>query len=65
MGFHQTEKHKSGKGSHHQIGLVRGQFGGIPEAKWLKFIQETGFDGWEEATWELDLRRCDTDAGAA
>ncbi|MFM7113415.1 MAG: sugar phosphate isomerase/epimerase family protein, partial [Planctomycetota bacterium] len=23
------------------------------------------FDGWEEASWELDLRRCDTDAGAA
>src|SRR5580698_10414989 len=65
MGFQQTLKHKSGKGSHHQIGLVRGQFGGVPEAKWLKFIQETGFDGWEEASWELDLRKCDTDAGAA
>jgi sugar phosphate isomerase/epimerase len=65
MGFRQTETHKSGKGSYHQIGLVRGQFGGVPEAKWLKFIQEAGFDGWEEASWELDLRRCDTDAGAA
>lgn len=65
MGFHQTAKHKNGKGSYHQIGLVRGQFGGVPEDQWLKFIADTGFDGWEEATWELDLRRCDTDAGAA
>jgi len=65
MGFHQTATHKSGNGSHHQIGLVRGQFGNIPEAKWIPFIQEAGFDGWEEASWELDLRQCDTDAGAA
>jgi sugar phosphate isomerase/epimerase len=65
MGFHQTPSHKNGKGSFHQIGLVRGQFGNVPEATWLKFIQDTGFDGWEEASWELDLRRCDTDAGAA
>ncbi|HEY2910156.1 MAG TPA: TIM barrel protein, partial [Gemmataceae bacterium] len=65
MGFHQTATHKNGKGSYHQIGLVRGQFGGVPEAQWLKFIADAGFDGWEEATWELDLRRCDTDAGAA
>src|SRR6185312_7473206 len=65
MGFHQTATHKNGKGSYHQIGLVRGQFGGVPEAQWLRFIAEAGFDGWEEATWELDLRRCDTDAGAA
>jgi sugar phosphate isomerase/epimerase len=71
MGFAQTVDaqgkpvHKLGKGSHHQIGLVRGQFGGVPEAKWLKFIADAGFDGWEEASWELDLRRCDTDSGAA
>src|SRR4051812_25834089 len=71
MGFAQTVDasgkpvHKPGKGSHHQIGLVRGQFGGVPEAKWLKFVADTGFDGWEEASWELDLRRCDTDEGAA
>lgn len=65
MGFHQTPTHKNGKGSFHQIGLVRGQFGNVPEPQWLKFIQDSGFDGWEEATWELDLRRCDTDAGAA
>jgi sugar phosphate isomerase/epimerase len=65
MGFHQTPAHKNGKGSYHQIGLVRGQFGGVPEDQWLKFIAEAGFDGWEEATWELDLRRCDTEAGAA
>ena len=71
MGFAQTVDasgkpvHKFGKDSYHQIGLVRGQFGGVPEAKWIKFIADTGFDGWEEASWELDLRRCDTDAGAA
>jgi sugar phosphate isomerase/epimerase len=71
MGFAQTVDaqgkpvHKPGKGSHHQIGLVRGQFGGVPEAKWLKFVADTGFDGWEEASWELELRKCDTDAGAA
>ena len=65
MGFKQTSTHKNGKGSFHQIGLVRGQFGGVPEADWLQFIQNAGFDGWEEASWELDLRQCDTDAGAA
>ena len=71
MGFAQTVDaqgkpvHKSGKGSYHQIGLVRGQFGGVPFDKWVKFIADAGFDGWEEAGWELDLRKCDTDAGAA
>ena len=65
MGFQQTPTHRFGKGSYHQIGLVRGQFGNVPEADWLKFIAEAGFDGWEEASWELDLRRCDTDEGAA
>lgn len=64
MGFKQTDEHRSGKGSYHQIGLVRGQFGDIPEDEWLKFIAETGFDGWEEASWELDLSRCATDGGA-
>jgi sugar phosphate isomerase/epimerase len=64
MGFKQTETHRFGKGSYHQIGLVRGQFGNVPMEKWVKFIQDTGFDGWEEASWELDLARCDTDAGA-
>ena len=64
MGFQQTPTHKNGKGSFHQIGLVRGQFGNIPEAQWIKFIADSGFDGWEEASWELDLRQCDTDAGA-
>jgi sugar phosphate isomerase/epimerase len=67
MGFKQTSKHRFGKSSYHQIGLVRGQFGGVPEADWLAFIAQTGFDGWEEASWEttVDLRRCDTDEGAA
>jgi sugar phosphate isomerase/epimerase len=65
MGFHQTQSHKPGKGSYHQIGLVRGQFGNVPFDKWVPFLQQAGFDGWEEASWELDLRRCDDDAGAA
>src|SRR5262245_58144446 len=67
MGFKQTAKHKNGKGSYHQIGLVRGQFGGVDFAQWLKFLQDAGFDGWEEASWEphVELRKCDTDAGAA
>src|SRR5262252_8053734 len=65
MGFKQTSKHRFGKGSYHQIGLVRGQFGNVPEAQWIKFVQDTGFDGWEEASWELDLRQCETDSGAA
>jgi len=65
MGFQQTKTHKNGKGSYHQIGLVRGQFGNVDFAKWVPFLQQSGFDGWEEASWELDLRRCDTDEGAA
>jgi sugar phosphate isomerase/epimerase len=67
VGFKQTDAHRSGKGSYHQIGLVRGQFGGVDFPKWLKFVQEAGFDGYEEATWEgqFDLRQADTDAGAA
>src|SRR5437899_10358643 len=64
MGFKQTETHRYGKGSYHQIGLVRGQFGSVPMDKWVKFIQEAGFDGWEEASWEMDLARCGTDSGA-
>jgi sugar phosphate isomerase/epimerase len=64
MGFKQTDTHRYGKGSYHQIGLVRGQFGNVPMEKWVKFVQDTGFDGWEEASWELDLARCDTDSGA-
>lgn len=65
MGFHQTEKHRPGKGSWHQIGLVRGQFGNVDETEWIKFIRGAGFDGWEEASWELELDRCADDAGAA
>ena len=64
MAFKQTETHRYGKGSYHQIGLVRGQFGNVPMDTWLKFVQEAGFDGWEEASWELDLDKCGTDAGA-
>ena len=64
MGFKQTDTHRYGKGSYHQIGLVRGQFGNVDMAKWVKFVADAGFDGWEEASWELDLRKCDTDQGA-
>ena len=65
MGFKQTPEHRKGKHSYHQIGLVRGQFGDIPEDEWLDLIAELGYDGWEEATWELELGRCADDAGAA
>jgi sugar phosphate isomerase/epimerase len=65
MGFKQTATHRNGKGSFHQIGLVRGQFGNVPMDAWVKFLADTGFDGWEEASWELDLRKCDSDDGAA
>ncbi len=64
MGFKQTESHRFGKNSYHQVGLVRGQFGNVDMEKWVKFLADVGFDGWEEASWELDLRKCDTDAGA-
>jgi len=64
MGFKQTAKHRFGKGSYHQVGLVRGQFGNVAMENWVKFLQQTGFDGWEEASWELDLDKCSTDAGA-
>jgi sugar phosphate isomerase/epimerase len=64
MGFKQTATHRFGKASYHQIGLVRGQFGNVPMDQWLKFLEDTGFDGWEEASWELDVNRCATDAGA-
>jgi sugar phosphate isomerase/epimerase len=30
----------------------------------VKFVADTGFDGWEEASWELDLSKCGDDAGA-
>ncbi len=64
MGHRQTKEHRHGKHSFHQIGLVRGQFGNVPEDQWLDWIAQTGFDGWEEASWELDLARCGDDAGA-
>src|SRR3954454_4119692 len=64
MGFKQTDSHRFGKKSYHQIGLVRGQFGAVPMNEWVKFLQDSGFDGWEEASWELELSRCQNDAGA-
>jgi sugar phosphate isomerase/epimerase len=64
VGYKQTPQHRFGKGSYHQIGLVRGQFGDVPMGEWLDFIAKEGFDGWEEASWELDLGRCKDEAGA-
>jgi sugar phosphate isomerase/epimerase len=64
MGYKQTAEHRFGKGSFHQVGLVRGQFGNVPMDQWVSFLRDAGFDGWEEASWELDLGRCSTDAGA-
>ncbi|MFM7113414.1 MAG: hypothetical protein ACKO26_19925 [Planctomycetota bacterium] len=40
MGFHQTKTHRNGKGSFHQIGLVRGQFGNVPFDQWVGFLQK-------------------------
>src|SRR5579871_6924356 len=64
MGYKQTASHRFGKASYHQIGLVRGQFGNVPMDGWIKFLQDSGFDGWEDASWELDLNRCGNDSGA-
>jgi sugar phosphate isomerase/epimerase len=64
MGYKQTATHRHGKHSYHQVGLVRGQFGDIPEGEWLQFLAESHFDGWEEAGWELDLNQCMSDLGA-
>src|SRR6516225_6928802 len=64
MAFKQTPTHRFGKSSYHQIGLVRGQFGNVPMDKWVQFIKDAGFDGWEEASWELDLSRCASDSTA-
>ena len=46
MGFKQTAKHRFGKSSYHQVGLVRGQFGNVAMDKWVPFLQQVGFDGW-------------------
>jgi sugar phosphate isomerase/epimerase len=64
MGFKQTPQHRFGKHSYHQVGLVRGQFGNVPMNEWVSFLEKSGFDGWEEASWELELSRCATDKGA-
>ncbi len=64
MGYRQTKENRHGKHSYHQIGLVRGQFGNVPEDAWLDWIAQTGFDGWEEASWELDLHQAADDSGA-
>lgn len=63
MGYKQTSEHRFGKGSFHQVGLVRGQFGNVDMNKWVPFLRDAGFDGWEEASWELDLAKCQDDKG--
>ena len=40
MGYHQTDQHRRGKHSYHQIGLVRGQFGNVPEEQWLALARQ-------------------------
>lgn len=55
MGHHQTPEHRQGRGSWHQIGLVRGQFGDMPMEEWMKIVRTFGFDGYEAASWELPL----------
>ena len=65
MGYKQTAGHRPGRSSYHQVGLVRGQFGDVDYDEWIGFIADAGFDGWEEASWELELERCSDDEGAA
>lgn len=56
MGHRQTPTHRSGKNSQHQIGLVYGQFADdMKRERWLAFLEESGFDGYEEAAWTLGL----------
>lgn len=64
MGNPQASAHRAGKASHHQIGLVRGQFGDVAHDDWLAFLARTGFDGYEECSWLVALERCGDDAGA-
>ena len=63
-GFRQTRVHVSGKKSHHQIGLVQGQFGRLPLTAFLDKLVEFGFDGFELASWGVDLSRAATLDGA-
>ena len=66
--FRQTPEHVPGKYSFHQVAGFTGQpigcFGGQLEPL-LKFMaDEAKLDGVELSTWDLDLRRADTDEGA-
>lgn len=67
-GFSQTPNapkgHVPGKLGWFPVGLVRGQYGKVARATFFKFLRDHGYEGYEEAGWELDLRRCDTEAGA-
>lgn len=79
-GFKQTKKHRRGKKSHHQIGFFTGQpiadftykegdkrndDGLTPMERLLKHMSSSGhFDVVELSTWDLDLRRADTEESA-
>ena len=66
MGFKQTRHTQNGKAQlSTRSAWSAASSATCPMDKWVKFIADAGFDGWEEASWELDLRKCDTDAGAA
>lgn len=68
VAFRQTREHVRGKYSYHQIACFTGQpissFDGNLEAL-LRFMGETAkLDAVELASWQLGLRRADTDEGA-
>lgn len=68
MPFRQTSSHVRGKHSYHQVGAFTGQlmgpFKGDLKAL-LRFMgEELNLDSVEPSTWDLDLRRADTDEGA-
>jgi len=57
-------KHEPGQFGYFPLGLVRGQFGAMRMDYWLQFLKENGFDGYEHASWELELGRCADNDGA-
>ena len=65
MGFKQTATHRTARARYHQIGLVRGQFGNVPDGQVGQVHRRRRLRRLGRGSWELDLRKCDTDAGAA
>ena len=66
MGFHQTATAQERQGlATTRSASSAASSATCPRPSGSSSSQDTGFDGWEEASWELDLRQCDTDAGAA